>query len=488
MKSAISFTAAALATMALVTVSLATSEQEQPTKVPAWPQFRGVAATGVADHEHPPTELGPDKNVKWKVVTPGGASSPVIAGDNIYLTAFENGKLYTIAYDRSGGHELWRAEAPAVQIELYQKNEGSPAASSCAADGNHIVSYFGSCGLFCYDASGRELWRHELPTATTVGDFGTGVSPIIADRTVVLLRDELKDPSILAVDVATGDVKWEKKRQSHSGFCTPAIWDLPNGKQVVTPGYAQMIAYDLATGDEVWHLDGMPSVCCTTPVVAADGTLYFAGWSPGDASDKDFKMPSFDDLLAQGDADHDGKISKEESQKTFIKDFFENQDQNHDGFLTREEWDGMLKYIAAAKNSAFALKPGVTGDGTSHVLWQKTTGLPYVSSGIAYRDQYVMVKDGGIVTAYDAASGDLLYTKRAVAPGSYYASPVAADDHIYFASLADGTITVLKAGTTQPEVVATNPPLGERLSATPAIVDDTLYVRTANHLWAFAKP
>jgi hypothetical protein len=63
---------------------------------------------------------------------------------------------------------------------------------------------------------------------------------------------------------------------------------------------------------------------------------------------------------------------------------------------------------------------------------------------------------------------------------------VAADGHIYLASLADGTITVLKAGAAQPEVIAQNPPLGERMSATPAIADDTIYIRTAGHLWAFA--
>ena len=97
-----------------------------------------------------------------------------------------------------------------------------------------------------------------------------------------------------------------------------------------------------------------------------------------------------------------------------------------------------------------------------------------------------MVKDGGIVTAYDAATGDELYQKRAVASGGYYASPVAANGYIYFASLPDGTITVLKAGEKSPEVVVKNPPLGERVAATPAIADDTLYVRTAGHLYAFA--
>ena len=55
------------------------------------------------------------------------------------------------------------------------------------------------------------------------------------------------------------------------------------------------------------------------------------------------------------------------------------------------------------------------------------------------------------------------------------------------ARVADGTITVLKAGATSPEVVAKNPPLGERIGATPAIADNTLYVRTAEHLYSFSE-
>jgi hypothetical protein len=62
---------------------------------------------------------------------------------------------------------------------------------------------------------------------------------------------------------------------------------------------------------------------------------------------------------------------------------------------------------------------------------------------------------------------------------------VAAGGHIYFTSLADGAVTVLEGGSTEPKVVAKNPPLGERVAATPAIADDTLYIRTAGHLYAF---
>jgi len=450
----------------------------------AWTQFRGPGGSGVADGQKPPVEFGPDKNVKWKVPVPSGLSSPVVAGDKLVITAFDDGKLYTIAYNRASGKEAWRAEAPAKQIEKHHKTEGSPAASTPATDGERIVSYFGSCGLFCYDLSGKELWKFELPTAVTLGNFGTGVSPVIADGTVVLLRDVPKEAKIIAVDLATGKLKWETKRLSPTSYGTPVVWETPEGKQVVAPGHGRLVAYDLKTGDEKWFVAGMPSACCSSPV-AADGVLFFAGWSPG--QDGDFKPPTFDELLKQLDKDGDGAISKAEAQAGPLKDFFDNQDANMDGKLNRDEWDAMLKFMSEGKNSAFAVKAGGTGDVTkSHVLWKQTKGLPYVSSAIVYKGQYVMVKDGGLVTAYDARTGREIYTERAAVSGKYYASPVAANGHIYFTTL-DGAVTVLKAGSDKVEVVAENSKLDERISATPAIADNTLYVRTEKFLYAFAE-
>jgi outer membrane protein assembly factor BamB len=452
-----------------------------------WPQFRGPAASGIAEDQKPPIEIDPQKNAKWKVAVPSGMSSPVVAGDMLILTAFEDGKLYTIAYNRADGSEAWRAEAPAKQIEPFYKQEGSPAASSAATDGERIVTYFGSCGLFCYDFSGKELWKHELPTVATAGEFGTGTSPIIADGVVVLVRDETQDPKIMALDLRTGDVVWEKKRQSKSGYSTPVVWDTPNGKQVVVPGFVRLIGYDLKTGDEQWFVEGMPSACCTTPVIA-DGNLFFAGWSPGDPSDKESPSFSFIDMLKNGDKDKDGVLTKEEAESGPMKTFFSASDANKDGKFTMEEAKYLSDFMAASRNSAFSLSPGGKGDVTStHVRWKETQGLPYVPSAIVYQGQYVLVKDGGIVTAYDAQSGEQIYQKRAVAPGGYYASPVAANGNIYFTSLADGTITVLKGASKSAEVVAKNPPLGERVAATPAISDDTLYVRTASHLYAFVE-
>ena len=472
-------TSPALALVLSVLVSSSSAAENSP-----WPQFRGPGNSGVADTQTPPTEIGPDKNVKWKVAVPSGVSSPIIAGNNIILTAFDDGKLYTIAYRRTDGKEAWRAEAPATKIEPFHKTEGSPAASTPATDGERIVAYFGSCGLFCYDLNGKELWQYELPTAATAGDFGSGVSPIITDGKVILVRDLLQDPKVFAVDVATGSLLWQTPRQSMASYSTPVVWDTPSGKQLAIAGHAKMVGYDLQSGAEKWTVVGIPAGCCVSPVTA-DGTLFFAGGGGG-GDDSGQKQPTYDDMLKDLDKDKDGSISREEGEKAF-QGFFDNQDANKDGKVSRDEWDAIAKFISEGKDAAFALKPGGTGDVTeTHMLWKKTKGLPNIPSAIVYRGQYVMVKDGGVVTAYDMKTGDEIYQKRAAGAGSYYSSPVAAGGHIYFTALTDGEVTVIKAGAPNVEVVAQNPPLGERVAATPAIADNTLYIRTAGHLYAFA--
>lgn len=467
-------------------IAIATFVNSDAATPLVWPQFRGPNGSGVADDQKPPVEVGPDKNVKWKIEVPSGLSSPIVVGDKLVLTAFENDKLYTIAYNRADGVEAWRAEAPYTKLEPFNKVHGSPAASSCATDGERIVSYFGSCGLFCYDLAGKELWKHEMPPAVAFAGFGTGVSPIVADGMVVLLRDVMKDPEIIALDIASGNVKWEKQRESKSSFGTPTVWKTEKGTYIAAPGYGKLIGYNAKNGEADWFVDGMPAACCTSPV-AADGNLFFAGWSPGGPDDEGFKLPTFEDIL-KNDTDKDGALSKAEAEKTGFKDLFDNQDANKDGKISREEWDAVAKFAANSRSSAFALKPGGSGNVTeSGVLWKQKKGLPYVSSAILYRGQYLMVKDGGTITAYDANSGKQLYQKRIQASGSYYASPVAANGNVYFTSLDNGTITVLEGGSPKLNVVAENPALEERTAATPAIAGNTLYVRTAKHLYAFAN-
>src|SRR3954451_390914 len=98
--------------IAIISLAIATASSSSANDQLAWPQFRGPNGSGIAEDQKPPVDVGPEKNVKWKVAVPSGPSSPIVVGDKLVLTAFDDGKLYTIAYNRADGSEAWRAEAP----------------------------------------------------------------------------------------------------------------------------------------------------------------------------------------------------------------------------------------------------------------------------------------------------------------------------------------------------------------------------------------
>ncbi len=391
--------------------------------------------------------------MKWKTQVPSGSSSPIVVGDLLVLTAFDGGKLYTIAYNRADGKESWRAEAPAKAIEAFHITEGSPAASSPVTDGERIVSYFGSCGLFCYDLAGKELWKYELPTAATPFDFGTGVSPVLADGLVVLQRDENKNPRILAVDAVTGKLAWEKPRESKSAFCSPVVCDTPGGKEVVAVGVGRMIGYDLkgwrremdrdrhavvhAQPGGRWRhalLRGLvPRRRCQASNIRRADQRCGREKQQGFITPEGLQRVFFKGMLDDRDFDHRTARGVEDLPGR-LKGMFTSHDWDHDGKLTREEWDDAVKLLSTSKNSAFALKLGGSGDVTdSHVLWKQKSGLPYVPSGIVYRGQYVLVKDGGVIW-WLKKSGKQTVSKARPPTGRAYASPVAANGYIYAAS------------------------------------------------------
>lgn len=448
-----------------------------------WPRFRGPAGAGVADGEKPPVEFGPEKNVLWQVAVPPAPSSPCVWGARIFLTAFNGGKLWTLCLERATGKELWRRDAGVEKIEAFLPGQGSPAAATPATDGKRVVVYFGSCGLIAYDFDGKEIWRLAMPVAQTNNDFGSGTSPIFADGRVILVRDVKADSAVLAVDAATGKELWKTPRPTmHTGYSTPIVWEHDGMKELVAPGGLALKAYDLSNGAERWLVRDLPAVDCASPV-AGNGMLYFAAWSPAGA---DAPMPSFDDLLKQGDANGDGKISKEESDHTMLKGFFDPNDTNKDGFITRDEWDGMIGYLKSGKNRLVAVKSGGSGDITeTHVAWEKKKGLPYVPSALFYRGNVFIVKDGGLASSFDATTGEAKYEQQRLGiEGSFYASPVAANGHIYLVNLS-GKAATITAGD-KAEVIWQSD-FGERIAATPAIVDNTLYVRTDTKLFAFKQ-
>lgn len=449
-----------------------------------WPQFRGPNCSGVSETARPPAAFGPGTNQVWKVPVPSGLSSPVVWDNRIFLTAFNQGKLEVRCYASKDGKLLWKESVPVEKFEEYHATEGSPAASSCATDGRRVVSYFGSFGLVCHDFAGQEVWRHPLPVAESAGGFGTGSSPTLAGGRVLLNRDLIKGCSLLAVDLKSGKDAWEAaSAEIAPGFGSSILWKSQGRDVIVKSGSLKLKAYDLENGAELWTLAGLPSFTCTTPVVG-DGLLFFAGWAPGKG---DSPMPAFEQTAANFDKNKDGAITAEEVKGTPLESFFRAQDINSDGKITAEDVSAMNAMMAKGENVLVAVRPGGQGElEESHVAWKQTRGLPYVPSPLYYQGRIYLVKDGGMVSCYDAKTGQPYYQQeRLGALGSYYASPIAADGRVIVASL-DGKVTVFAAGGDLPKILHQSD-FKERIAATPALAGNRLYVRTPTALYAFGK-
>src|SRR5215207_9815491 len=175
--------------MKLVLVALALNLIGTAHAAPAWPQFRGPNATGVAEDSKPPGKFGPTEDVLWQIDLPYSPSSPCIWEDHIFVTTFDQGKLQVRDYRRSDGENRWARGFSAPVLEEFNKDEGSPAASTPATDGRVVVTYFGSFGLVCQTLNGAVVWTKSMPAARTAGAFGSGTSPIIVSNKVILNRD-----------------------------------------------------------------------------------------------------------------------------------------------------------------------------------------------------------------------------------------------------------------------------------------------------------
>jgi outer membrane protein assembly factor BamB len=162
-------------------------------------------------------------------------------------------------------------------------------------------------------------------------------------------------------------------------------------------------------------------------------------------------------------------------------------DKNHDGKITKDEWEEIQARAARAENVLIAVKPGGKGDiKATHIAWKVTRGLPYVPSPLYYDGRVYLVRDGGMMSSFEAATGKVFYQQeRLSATGTYYSSPVAANGFIYVASLA-GKLSVIKAGGDKPEILH-EADFGDRIFATPAPVGQNLYVRTQTKLYAFGE-
>lgn len=470
----------------------------QATPVPdSWPQFRGTNSSGRAERPSGvPAEIGPEKNVVWKVALPPGHSSPIVFDNRIFVTAVRNltpvddksasetvvRRLVTICLDRSTGSILWERTAPHDTLEEIHQI-GSHAQSSCATDGERVVSFFGSSGLFCYDINGEELWHRRMGPFNNT--FGAGSSPIIVGDRVLLVQDHDTDSFLLAANKSTGETIWQADRSEFPrSYSSPVILTVDGRRQIVIAGTLRVVGYDFESGREVWTVRGLSRSVCMTPVVGEDGTLFVAGWSRGGDPGARITVEPFETVIAARDKNANGLIEDAELEKGGdIQQRFEQVDRDKSGTITRDEYEYYRMLFDTARNAVLAIRPGGTGDVTTqNVIWESDKFVPFCSSPLACNGLVFTIKDGGIATSYDAKSGALLKTKRIAGNGNYYASPVAADGRVYLFDQR-GKLSVIEAVGDWKDLWTAE--FGEDVYATPAIIGDRIYVRTVGNLYCF---
>ncbi len=405
-----------------------------------WPQFRGPNSSGLGQG-NPPVHFGPSQNAVWKTAVGSGLSSPIVWGERVFLTEFDQKtrRLATVCMDRRTGKILWRRTVSAEEIEEVHELS-SPAGPTPATDGERVFVYFGSYGLACYDLEGNQQWEMRLPLPQN--PYGAASSPIVAGELVVL-NHQGKDSYLLGVNRRDGRTVWKTDRSSFQfGWSTPVHWRHDGIDEILVQGgdfkpNQRLMAYDLANGAERWWVGGLPPCGKSTPVIGG-GLLFLAA----------------SDIILEPSAE-------------------------------KRDPERAARFYANNAARVMAVRPGTKGEVVPpNIAWSERKGVPGVPSVLYYNGRLYTFKDGGLVFCRAAESGELLYSERLGASGYYYSSPVAADHKIYIAS-ADGVVVVLAAGE-KFNVLATNK-LDGAILATPALVCSNIYVRTESHLYAFGN-
>lgn len=468
------FFAALSAAMAAPPPAAATTE---------WTRYRGPNGTGLAEAVQLPAELGKDKNVLWKARIAKGNSSPIVVKGRLFFTGHEGDQRSLYCHDAAKGALLWTRSIPKARTELAHPLNG-PTTPTPATDGKLVFAFFPEFGIAAYDLNGNEKWRAPLGPFTPIQGIAT--SPLYTDGNVVVLIDTPDEAYMVAFDAKSGKRAWKVDRPVGflGSYSTPSLYQPKTGPaQIVVAGALELTGYQARTGEKLWWARGVTNGPAALPLIAGDHVYTIEPAGEG--------APPFAEMIKKYDTNKDGSIEmavevtgQERTDRIWDR-IFRSIDKNlgnGDGKLNLAEWD---KSWASPGGGFVRTRLGGNGDVTAtHVGWKQTKSMPYVTAPLLLGDILYVVRNGGILATYRPETGELIKQERLKdAPGEYYASPVAADGKIYFAS-KDGKVTVIKPGSLAWETLG-SADLEEQIIATPAIAGNRLYIRTGGTLYCF---
>lgn len=340
-----------------------------------------------------------------------------------------------------------------------------------------------------------------MPLAKTYG--GNAASPVIFDDRVILYRGTYRDHFLLAVDKRTGRELWRVPlREKINAEMACSACPIRAGDLVILHSARSVQAFDLASGERRW-LTKCATTATSTPVLAGEEVIV-AAWNKMGEPDLRPEFPTFEAMVKEHDGDGDGTISRDEMPTLWIFHrplgieapqngatvSFAHADRSRDGEITADEWTRTVQDLEGyraryATHGILAVRidsDGLVEDDQIRTL--ETRSIPEVPSPLCDGEHVYLVKNGGVLTTLELASGERTHRMRTGGSGTHYASPLIAGGRLYTIA-GNGRITVLTTGP-RPEVLAQSE-MGDRVFATPAIVGGTIYVRTHSALHAFGE-
>jgi outer membrane protein assembly factor BamB len=395
-----------------------------------WPAWRGADGSGATSEKNLPTQWSDTENVRWKIKLPErGNSTPIVWGKKIFITQAVGNRRTVICFDRVDGKQLWQS-GPAYEEKELSHRSNAYGSSSPATDGEKVVAWFGSAGIYCYDFNGKELWHRDLGKQQHI--WGYGASPVLYKNLCILNFGAGTRSFLIALDKTTGEKLWQhdipesKPAERTDGFAGQTnghtgSWSTPiiiqaNGKDELVLSLAEWLkAFDPKTGKELWRCGGLNPLLYTSPIYGEGVVVAMGGFS----------------------------------------------------------------------GTTIAVKPGGKGNVTeTHRLWQTVRTRDRIGSGVIYDGHIYIANTPGVAECIELKTGKKIWEERLPSKGAkseVWSSAVLSGDNIYVLNQS-GDCVIFKASP-KFEVVGVNSIGSELTNGSLAVSDGEFFIRTHEHLW-----
>jgi outer membrane protein assembly factor BamB len=402
-----------------------------PAVAENWPAWRGPAGDGVTSETNLPLKWSATEGVKWKIDLPEpGNSTPVVWGGRIFLTQPVGTKRTLMCLDRKDGRTLWQAGPEWTDKEPTHKTNPF-CSSSPVTDGERVIAWFGSAGLWCWSLDGKEQWNVDLGPQNHI--WGWAASPVLYGDLCILNFGPGERSFVVAVNKRTGKEVWRFNvpepvvkegpggQKGYTGSWNTGFIVKLGGREELLLGLpGALFSLDPKTGKELWHCNGLNALAYSDPLVGDGALVGFGGFS---------------------------------------------------GY-------------------SIGVKPGGSGDITAtHRLWQEKKNPQRIGSHAVVGKHGYFVGEPGVVQCVELATGKSIWQERMQTPNgraSTWSSLVRSGDRIY-AVTQSSDVVIFKASPEKYEQLGVNSIGGGHTNSSLAVSDGQLFLRTHKGLWCIGK-